>query len=88
MSKTALFANRVENITVTVPLGRFDLATLGRPESGQAPSAVITHPVLMPLQGLPALRRLQDQLINKLVQDGGPRRKEAIASPVALSPSN
>lgn len=88
MSKTTLFADRVENLTVTGPLVRFDLATLERPEPGQAPAAVVTHTVVMPLQGLLALRAMQDQLMNKLVQDGVIKKKEPSTSPEALDTLN
>lgn len=89
MSKISLFADRIENIAVTGPLVRFELSTLERPTApGQAPTAVVTHTVVMPLQGFLALREMQDKLVNQLVQEGVLKKKGASPAPEALPPLN
>lgn len=66
-----LFADRIENVTVTGSLVRLDLGSFQPPKTADGtPTIEVTHRVVMPLEGLVGSIGALNTLVKKLIDDG------------------
>ena len=67
MTKTTVFADRLQNISIQGNLVRMELAVIGIPSKKDAPTPVeTTHQLVMPLEGFAQAVKMQANIFNQL----------------------
>jgi hypothetical protein len=67
MTKTTVFADRLQNISIQGNLVRMELAVVGIPSKKDAPTPVeTTHQLIMPLEGFAQAVKMQANIFNQL----------------------
>lgn len=79
---SALFADKIVNVSVIGMLVRIELGQLEPPEtSGGQPRLVTTQRLIMPLDGFAASFGMLEAVMKKLVEDGLVQKRQVAAPP-------